>query len=458
MGPNIDRGRMHIVVGLVVTVGIAMLMWTAVAPASAVQPGSIAHTFGRGGHCGVIIAHENAGDNAIQLALNAAAGGKISPAVVCVGPGVYPEQLSITSSGISLVGLGTPRNPTVIEPSSVAANNYANNTNWYPDGTADAAIILVSNGGAGGDLGGVNLVNLVIDGAAASSSWNVFPADSCWFTAPFVMPDFTGVMFTGASGSIVGSTITDVYLPVDQAACEMGQAIDVGLEAVGATTTETVLIANDVISNYNDAAVWCYASGATCNILGNDMQAYAPYQSIATAPGGIDIFPGVTGTVEMNVVSGNNCTNLAAPCGPNIITQFQGIGLWTLYPAAGTIIKDNVFFDNNVGVLALGDSATIRHNVFIESTYDAIVVYDGAGNNTISGNAIINSPTGILVLNDGYGPLTSFNVSVFSSAFYHVPVLLNLSTMSPAGATTVYLLGHAYTASGTQTILVTGRC
>src|ERR1700722_1751408 len=64
--------------------------------------------------CSVTVTGENIGNNAVQLAITAAEAHLTGP-VVCVASGIYPEELQITSSGIALRGLGTYRNPTVIQ-------------------------------------------------------------------------------------------------------------------------------------------------------------------------------------------------------------------------------------------------------------------------------------------------------------------------------------------------------
>jgi hypothetical protein len=433
--------------GVTISVTLAFLLLVSLPSAAlAFQPNDSTNASSSWNHCGIIVSHENAGDNAIQLALNAASDGQVSPPVVCVGPGVYPEQLSITSGGISLVGLGNTWNPTIIEPSSVVVNSHMYNTNFYPDGTAQAAIILVGNGGTGGTLEGVNIVNLVVDGSAASSSWNTYPT-ACWYTTPLSLPDYAGIFYNGASGSIVGNIIRNVYLPQDMAPCQMGQGVDVGTAT--SAYTEGVTISNNVISNYGDVAVWCYASGVTCNITGNAMNPYVPYLSLAIGQGGIVIFPGASADIERNIISGNVCTS--TPCGSNVITQTQGLGVWTLFPATGTVIKNNIFTDNDLAVALVGDMGTVTGNVMSHNTYDAILAYDGVGTNTMIGNILSQSPVGILVLNDGGVP--AFNVNIFSSAFNHVPVLVTITTISP-GAATVYFRGHTYTASGTQTIII----
>ena len=118
--------------------------------------------------CGYTVSHENSKNDAIQLALDAAARSKVSPIVVCVASGTFPEQLNITSrGGISLVGRGTWKNPTILEPKSVIVNNY---DNILGGAFAQAAIILAGNNGTSAIIRNINVRNIVINGDGARSS------------------------------------------------------------------------------------------------------------------------------------------------------------------------------------------------------------------------------------------------------------------------------------------------
>src|SRR5579862_3260689 len=89
--------------------------------------------------CSVTVTGENVGNTAIQSAINLAEGGSIGPKV-CVDGGSYPEQLTIDSSGIQLVGLGTALNPTILNPSALTTQIANDPDNSLPV----VAIVLVS--------------------------------------------------------------------------------------------------------------------------------------------------------------------------------------------------------------------------------------------------------------------------------------------------------------------------
>jgi len=420
--------------GVTISVALVFLLLVSLPSAAlALQPNDSTNASGNWNHCGIIVNHENAGDNAIQLALNAAAEGKVSPSVVCVGSGVYPEQLSITASGVSLVGLGSPWNPAIIEPSSVAVNSYFAVTAGKE---LVAAIILAGNGGTPNVLTNVNIRNIVVDGAAASPSTDAFPTCST---------DYVGIFYNGASGSVSGNIVRDMYMQPDQANCLLGEGIDVALNNVA--YAETVTISDNLVPNYNQVGIFCGGSGITCYITDNDLSVYAPYNSLALSPSGVVIYPGTLAIIEGNTISGAFCTT--SPCGPNFYSQYQGFGIQTIQSATGTVVKDNTITKADYGIGVLGDSVSVLSNKISNSFVSAIITYDESGTIRIIGNQLFSSPIGITMLDDG----TTFTANVASGTFYHTPVLVNITTISP-GEVTVYFRGHAYTASGTQTIII----
>jgi hypothetical protein len=154
----------------------------------------------------------------------------------------------------------------------------------------------------------------------------------------------------------------------------------------------------------------------------------------------------------MNTISGNICTRSTAPvCGPNLILQIQGAGVWVIGAAAGTVITDNTFTDNDVAIFAWGGSVGlfILTNTISDCTYAAIVAYDGVGTYNIAGNSLSDSPIGIVVICD---QVPSFTANLlppysFDDILHHVKIM----TFTP-GEVVVYFRGHTYTISGTQTV------
>jgi hypothetical protein len=401
-----------------------------------------------GSSCTVTITYENSHDNAIQHALNEATKGNISPFNICIGAGVFPEQLNITSrGGISLIGLGTPAKPSIIDPLSVVVNNY----DFLGIPFAQAAIILAGNNGTSGTLRNINVRNLVIDGNGARVSINKYPV--CY-------ADFAGINYDGASGTIVNNTIANMYLPRSQASCADGGGIDVDINN-NLSPAESVTIANNIIPNYGEFGIGCWGQSnsrlMTCTITNNDMWFYAKYASLSTGPAGIAILQNALATVTHNTISGNHCTQttLAVPCGSNLIMQAQGSGIFTLGSGSGTIVNDNAVNDNDIGIQTVGDTASVLDNKVLNSKVAAIETIDGTGIYNVNGNCVFLSPLGIAVVNAGYffGDTTTFTTRIISNSLFHSPIHLEIITLSP-GKAIVYFQSEKYVVSGNATVQI----
>jgi len=401
-----------------------------------------------GGPCGITISHENHANDAIQLALNKAAEGKISPSTVCVGAGVFPEQLNITSSGdVSLVGLGTSSNPSVIDPASVAVNTYG----FISATFAQAAIVLVGNNGSGATLHGINIRNFVIDGDGARSSIDKYPI--CY-------ADYAGINYNGASGSVVNNTIEDMYLPLDQASCADGGGIDVDINN-NLSPAETVDVADNFIPNYGEFGIGCWSfygsGGMTCDIAYNTMSFYLPYVPLSTGPAGIAVLQGALGIVAHNIASGNKCTDkkLALPCGPNLVVQSQGSGIFTFGSATGTEVEGNIVTNNDLGIEVIGDTTSVFDNVVLNSVDAGIFAFAGSGTYHVAANLVFHTRIGLAVVHPGYliSDSTPFSVRFEANLLLRVPTALEIITLTP-GMVTVYYRGVTYVVSGNATVIV----
>ena len=372
-------------------------------------------------------------------ALDAAARSKVSPIVVCVASGTFPEQLNITSrGGISLVGRGTWKNPTILEPKSVIVNNY---DNILGGAFAQAAIILAGNNGTSAIIRNINVRNIVINGDGARSSINKYPI--CY-------ADFAGINFDGASGAISNNTIKNMYMPLAQDACGDGGGIDVDINN-NLSLAESVTVSNNLIPNYGEFGIGCWGALQRCTITGNKVSFYSPYAT-TTSPAGIAIL-GALAEVTNNVASGNVCT--ASYCGPSTITQGQGEGILTVASVAGTMLKDNSLNDNNFGIGTYSDSTTVVNNKITGSTFAAVVSEDGSGTYNIIGNCFSENPIGTEVVNAGVftSDSTPFTTNLVSNSYEHVPIRLEIITFSP-GSAIVNFQGHTHVVSGNATVII----
>lgn len=428
-----------------VLVAIAILLFSVASSiplttfATSTSP-SAALSFSNNSPCAITVNHENVADNAIQLALNMAAKSKVWPIKVCVESGIYSEQLNITSrGGISLVGLGTWNNPSVIEPSSVVVNTFLSYFGNYPQ----ASIILAGSNGTGPSLNDISITNLVINGVKASPSLDNYPI--CY-------SDFQGINFNGASGSVLNNKIENIYLPPDQADCQNGGEVD-GDRNNNPAPLETITIANNILTNYNEAGIYCYGAGVDCTITNNTVSFYTPYESLALGPAGIGILGGAIGIASWNTISDNICTG--AQCGSNLISQYQGDGILTDGSGTGTVVKDNTLIDNQIGVAAYFDITSVKNNKISDSSFAAVSAEDGIGTYEVSDNSFSGSPIGTEVLNAGVflSDSTPFTTNMVSNSFNHVPVKVEIITYIP-GEAIVDFQGYIHVVSGNTTVII----
>jgi parallel beta-helix repeat protein len=394
--------------------------------------------------CGVTIKHENHANDAIQLALNAASKGKITPLTVCIGSGTFPEQLNITSRGdISLVGLGDRGNPSIINPDSVVVNNYD-----YLYGTfAQAAIILAGNNGTKAKIDNIVIRNLVINGDGSRKSLNKYP--TCY-------ADFAGINLDGTSGSVTNNVVENMYLSRSQASCASGGGINVDINT-NHSPAKSVIVENNFVPNYGEFGIACWGYGLTCDVSNNNVGFYQKYVPLSTGPAGIVIAEGTFGQVEHNVASGNYCTQkfLAVPCGPNLVINSQGSGIFTYGAASGTVIRENKVSRNDLGILVEADKTSVLGNDIMQSKYVAIETNSGTGTYRVEGNHLSYTRIGIAVVNPGYyfGENTTFISRLVSDSLSHVKINVEMITYSP-GKVVVYYLGERYFVSGNSTVII----
>ena len=283
----------------------------------------------------------------------------------------FNTQIQVFASDVTLTNTGG-RQLATIQPSAVAATT-ASSTSHLPL----APIILVQG------VTQVDITQLIIDGSVATSS-----IKSC-------SPNFIGIMYQGASGSIEQTTVQNIYdSPSTLGGCQSGLGIFVQTPTGGSSV---VSITQNTVTNYNKNGITCNEVGTICTIDSNTVSFYAaeiPY----IAPNGIQVGYGAVGTVTDNTVSGNQCT-LAGACGPNLITLAQGTGILTYESGARTSVTGNTLKGNDLGIALYCDSVSANQNTVQSSGDVGIVAYDGTYQ--ITNNVISTSPIGISMVSDG---------------------------------------------------------
>lgn len=116
-----------------------------------------------------------------------------------------------------------------------------------------------------------------------------------------------GILFDGASGSIVDNAVTDVNQ--GPSGCQEGNAIEVRNAPFDSTGTDdkVVLISGNTVSGYIKNGITANGSVAAM-ILNNTVVGAGPVGVPLAAQNGIQIAFGATATVQDNNVSGNNYT------------------------------------------------------------------------------------------------------------------------------------------------------
>ncbi len=304
-----------------------------------------------------------------------------APGTYCFNAGTYNTQITIISSDVTLQPT-TSSMAVTIQPTSLVQNSADPDTS-----TPQYDIILVGGGVA--SITGVTISDLVVDGSLASSTFS-----GC-------ADDYNGVLFLNAVGTITGSTVQNIYLPLADAGCQPG----LGIEVQTATGLYSqVTISNDKVLNYNKNGITCKDAGTDCDITGNTVSFYTPYAPYI-APNGIELSFGATGTITGNAVSGNVCADAAANCldSDMITTGGPGTGILTYETTGAVTISENTLTGNDVGIFGYLDTGPVVSisNIISGSTYAGVVVYDES--QTVSGNAFVSEPIAIEAVSDTSG-------------------------------------------------------
>jgi hypothetical protein len=337
--------------------------------------------------CNLTVNSENLAGNAVQTAINSANPGWR----VCLGAGSFPEQLTISTSGLTLAGAGV--SSTFIDPSSVNTTtvDWDSNSPHAPL----AAVILVDN------TTGVTISDLNVSASSAASS-----ISGCG-------TDFVGVDFQNSSGSLLRAAVSGVQLSPSLLGCQNQFAIYAytGWFTTGFVplTPIQVTVARTSVTVYGKNGITCDDPGLRC-ILTADTTVGIGGTS-ATAQNGIQIAYGAVGRLQSNKVSADNYTGSGSTL-DWYGTGFQATGILLYNPGSGTTVAHSTVTQCPVAIgefETTASSVKILGNSITGAEGYGIVVNGAPGttalieNNTI--NAAATGAPGILVDNG------TFNVS-----------------------------------------------
>ncbi len=426
------------VITVLAVLGVSTLGLIAVGPANVTpqlrvaSTGAIFAADGAGPTCSITVASENSADNAVQGAINLYA--STPGAVICLGPGTFPEQLTINGTS-RLTLLGSGNTSTILEPSAVQVNQV----------DLDSGLPMYAIIGAHGDSD-LSIQDLSVNGSLAYSS-----VPGC--------NGFLGIYYADTSGTITGTSVSDIN---QQNGCQSQNAI---FANNGYFQTQTAVplglyIANNTVSNYGKNGITCNDPGLTCTISANTVGTHPMVYGLS-ATNGIQLY-GSTGTVLGNTVTGNTylpsgCTNNYFFGGDNAcpnVAEASGILLYA--PGNGVNVSGNWLAGNQLGIAEVAGPVSAWYNT-IASASDYAIVFDfnsslgwtgtplyatGPYAGVAGDNSITNANVGILVYDDNAtleGNVlsevnTSFEVANDLAVGYSVTLSGNVADSNVTGA------------------------
>src|SRR5205814_1647553 len=134
----------------------------------------------------------------------------------------------------------------------------------------------------------------------------------------------------------------------------------------GAGTGEAI---HNWIEGYQKGGIVVIGQGSSAQLKHNTIRGAGATSVIAQ--NGIQISDGATGTVEKNVVSGNEFTG----------ADFEGVGI-LIFNTSNVQIRDNTTFNNDEGILLFGDTGsvvthvTVSHNESYNNTFNGIGLFN----------------------------------------------------------------------------------
>ncbi len=378
--------------------------------ASSVSPFTVA--------CTVTINHEVAQHNVVQRAIDAFGplSTPSSPVAICLGPGTFPEQLTINDT-TSLTLRGSGNGSTFLAPPSVGANGVDLDN---PSSPAYAVV------GAWNDSD-LTISDLTVNGTAAGNSL----VNNC--------ADFMGIYYGNTSGGLADLSVLGIN---DHGGCQGQNAIyaNNGFFSTDVSYPTAVSITNSTVTGFGKNGITCNDVGVTCTVANNSVTT-APQALGYAATNGIQ-FWGAAGTITSNTVTGNDylpgsCLdqNYFASAGSCASPYWSG-GILVLSAPTVVNVSSNVLAGNQVGVWSIGAPTIAWDNTFPVSSvgYYAIVLdfslVDAGGPSAVYttgpyvgsaiGNQIGGQNVGILAYDD--------NATVDANTFSSVNVSVEVAT------------------------------
>lgn len=156
-----------------------------------------------------------------------------------------------------------------------------------------------------------------------------------------------GILFDGASGSIMHSSVIGVHQA--GSGCQEGNAVEV--RNFDGAPTAVVEIAHNTIDAYQKTGIVCNGD-AICDIHHNDVGASATQAALAA--NAVQFGFGATGNLSLNRIAGNSWCQPSDWAATAVLLYDTGPGL--------VVQSNRIAGNSDVGIYAFSDGATIAKN------------------------------------------------------------------------------------------------
>ena len=259
--------------------------------------------------------------NGIQEATDAAVPGD----AIFICPGIYHEQVVITTSNLIIRGSGM--GTTIIRPTDVRVNSTGTNTPFPV-----AAIVLVDQ------ATGVNIKDLTVDGSLADGG----AANLFCLEVGFYM----GIYYRNGSGTVAATHVTDI---LSAARCSAGLSVS---SSFGSASD--LVIQDSVFEEYGSEGVRCNGANAVCRVISNTFRGRGPVAD--QIQGGIIFRLGAGGEISGNIIMDHFYTPAVG------MSEFSvGIALFNAEPNLNPhLTQKNSFIRNQIDVQRNGTAQTFE--------------------------------------------------------------------------------------------------
>jgi hypothetical protein len=277
------------------------------------------------------------GYNTIQAAINAAPLG----ATIRVCEGTYTEQLQITHGlKIKAQGIVKVKLPATPANSTTACDTAKGTEKFQPD--QDLVVLC----GSGGNEESVLMEGEVAGGLTFEANWPEGTCDESLF----------GILVAGGSKLNLKNASVVAAGAVPLNGCQGGVGIQVGMAWTEPVETARATLTKARVSGYQKNGITVDGEGSRAIIKKSAVIGAGPTPFIAQ--NGIQVSNGAYANILSTEVTGNECNDAAAPCGPDSLHETQSTGVLFFCAASGSIVTKSTINENDVGVYYADSSAS----------------------------------------------------------------------------------------------------